>query len=75
MTLAKCREHKVAKTQSNANVTVVGMNPDCWYKYGKLSIAGPVNELTAIATLPIIPIVPFFRFLHKKIEKGVCITN
>ncbi len=58
MAFAKCRAHHVDNTHNNASVTVVGMNPAVWYKRGKLSIAGPVNELTAIATLPSIPIVP-----------------
>lgn len=59
MTFAKCNAQSVARIHNNANVIVVGINPDLWYKEGKLIIAGPVNELTAIDMLPNIPMVPF----------------
>ena len=60
ITFDKCKAHNVDNAHNNAKVIVVGTNPDIWYKYGKFNIAGPVNELIAIATLPNIPIVPTY---------------
>lgn len=37
---------------------VVGISPDFWNVEGRLSIAGPVKELTIMAMLPSIPIFP-----------------
>ena len=63
ITLAKWNEHKVDKIHNKANVKVVGINPDLWYKDGKFNIAGPVNELTAMEILPNIPMVPIYVYI------------
>jgi hypothetical protein len=45
-------QHRADKTQTSTNVHVVGMIPDRSKVDGKLSMAGPVRELTAIDMLP-----------------------
>ena len=44
-----CKQQRADNRQINRIVNVVGINPDRWYVSGRQSIAGPVNELTAIA--------------------------
>ena len=56
--LAICKEHHVERIQRNIIVNMVGITPDLWKTEGRLSIAGPVNELTAMAMDPSIPMVP-----------------
>ncbi len=58
MTFAMCNEQSVDSTQIKAIVRVVGIKPDFWNTEGRFNIAGPVNEFTAIDTLPSIPMVP-----------------
>jgi hypothetical protein len=63
MVFAICREHSVERTHRNAIVNVVGIKPDFWNTLGRLSIAGPVSEFTAIDILPNIPIVPLSKLI------------
>ncbi len=58
MTFAMCNEQSVDNTHIKAIVRVVGIKPDFCYSEGRFNIAGPVNEFTAIDTLPSIPMVP-----------------
>lgn len=54
----KCKQHNDASIATNIRVKVVGMNPARWKVSGRFSMAGPVNELTAIDTDPRYPILP-----------------
>ena len=63
MVFAIWKEQSVERTHRNAIVNVVGIKPDFWNTLGRLSIAGPVSEFTAMDILPNIPIVPLSKLI------------
>lgn len=56
--LAKCKQHNADKAHTTTSVMVVGMIPERAKVAGKLSMAGPVKELTAMESDPNIPMEP-----------------
>ena len=58
MVLAKLRLQKLLKKQTNSSVAVVGIRPDLTNVAGKLSMAGPRIEFTAMESEPNMPMEP-----------------
>ena len=58
MVLAMCRQHTADKMQTKTNVKSDGNTPERAKVAGRFSMAGPVSELTAMETLPRLPMVP-----------------
>ena len=58
MVLAMCSEQSAASTHTKMMVAMVGIMPDRLNVAGRLSMAGPVRELTAIDMDPSIPMEP-----------------
>mmetsp|Transcript_28334 Transcript_28334/g.76761 ORF Transcript_28334/g.76761 Transcript_28334/m.76761 type:complete len:153 (+) Transcript_28334:1355-1813(+) len=50
-----CRQQNADKMQVNTMAAVVGIKPERWYVAGRVSIAGPVKEFTAMDTDPRTP--------------------
>ena len=61
MVLAMWREQRAARMHTKTNVKTVGIRPERWNVAGRWSMAGPVNELQAIAKEPRYPILPVMR--------------
>ena len=67
-------DEELERKHTKSSTIIVGINPDLWNVAGRLSIAGPVKEFTAIEMPPNIPIVPSTK-LKRWISKWQRNTN
>lgn len=70
MVLAKCDEQSDDKMQTKISAEHVGIIPDRANVAGKLSMAGPVKELTAMDMEPSIPMEPLQMDEKKRKNSG-----